>query len=142
MPELIMESLLVVEPFTHAGETYERGDRLPLRHRWVRRVVAERPEWFRMEYAPEPVDLEWLASIEDDSEERYKALLRAREADKARQAQALRDELKAQDAPQPELERRFKKQEAERKKREEQMREEREREEIERAVELQGGFHF
>ena len=95
-----------------------------------------------MGFAPEPVDLEWVASIEDDSEERYKALLRAREAEKARQAQALRDELKAQDAPQPELERRFKKQEAERKKREEQMREEREREKLERRIELTGGFHY
>ena len=125
MPELITETVLVSEPFTHAGETVRAGDRLPLRHRWVRRVVAEQPELFRMEFAPEPVDLEWVASLEDDAEERYRAVLAAREAEKARQEQARRDELKAQDAPQPELERRYAKQEAERKKREEQAREER-----------------
>jgi hypothetical protein len=39
-------------------------------------------------------------------------------------------------------EKRYAKQEGDRKKREEQAREERKREEIERAVELQGGFHF
>jgi hypothetical protein len=120
----------------------ERGDRLPLRHRWVRRVVAEQPELFRMEFAPEPVDLEWVASIEDDAEERYRAVLAAREAEKARQERARRDELKAQDAPQPDLEGRFKKQEAERKKKEEQAREDVERERLEQRVELTGGFHY
>ena len=139
---MILETLLVVEPFTHAGETYERGDRLPVRHRWVRNVARENPTRFRMEYATEDVDLRWLASIEDDSEERYHAVLASREAEKARRERTLRDELKTQEAPQPDLEHRFKKQQAEDRKREEQMREEREREEIERAVELQGGFHF
>ena len=80
MPELIAETLLVVEPFTHAGEQYERGDRLPLGHRWVRRVVAEQPELFRMEYAPEPVDLEWVASASRSRKaERKKREERARE---------------------------------------------------------------
>jgi len=55
---------------------------------------------------------------------------------------AVRDELKEQNARQPDLEKRYAKQEGDRKKREEQAREERKREEIERAVELQGGFHF
>ena len=64
MPELITETLLVVERFKHGGEEYERGDRLPVRHRWVRRVARENPEWFRMEYAPEDVDLALLDSIE------------------------------------------------------------------------------
>ena len=51
MPELITETLLVDTPFVHAGDQYERGDRLPVRHRWVRRVAREHhPEWFRMEY--------------------------------------------------------------------------------------------
>jgi hypothetical protein len=71
-------------PSSTPGEQYERGDRLSLRHRWVRRVVAE----------------------------------------------------------QPDLEKRYAKQEGDPKKREKQAREERKREEIERAVELQGGFHL
>src|SRR6187399_1985222 len=82
MPEPIREVLLVFEPFKHAGEPYERGDRLPIRHRWVRRVAREHPDWFRMEYAPEEIDLDWLDSVEDDSEARYQAVLRAREEEK------------------------------------------------------------
>jgi hypothetical protein len=78
MPELIPVTLLVVERFKHKGEEYDRGDRLPLRHRRVRRVASENPELSRIEYAPEDVDLHWLASLEGDSEERYKAVLRAR----------------------------------------------------------------
>ena len=74
---------------------YERGDRLPARHRWVRRVARENPELFAVEYAPEPVDLSWLAGLEDDSELRYRNLLRTREAEKARQERARRDELEA-----------------------------------------------
>ena len=61
-----LDTLLVTAPFKHAGETYERGDRLPVRHRWVRRVADEQPELFAMEFAPEPVDRAWLAELEDD----------------------------------------------------------------------------
>ena len=64
-----------------------------------------------MEIAPEPVDLKWVASIEDDSEERYKAVLAAREAEKERRERAVRDELKEQNAGQPDLEKRYAKQE-------------------------------
>jgi hypothetical protein len=137
MPELITDTLLVVERFKHGGDEYERGDRLPAHHRWVRRVAREDPELFAVEYAPEPVDLSWLAGLEDDSELRY----RNREAEKARQERARRDELEAQDAPQPELERRDAKQEAERKKRDEQAREDVEREKLERRIELTAGYH-
>ena len=57
MPELITETLLVAEPFTSGGMEYVRGDRLPVRHRWVRRVAREHLDWFRAEFAPEDVDL-------------------------------------------------------------------------------------
>jgi hypothetical protein len=107
MPELITETLLVVERFKHKGEEYDRGDRLPVRHRWVRRVAAEHPDWFRAEYAPEDVDRHWLASLEDDSEARYQAVLRAREEGKARHERAQRDEPAEQNASQPDLERRI-----------------------------------
>jgi hypothetical protein len=49
MPEVITETVLISEPFKHAGQQYVRGDRLPLRHRWVRNVARENPSWFRME---------------------------------------------------------------------------------------------
>jgi hypothetical protein len=114
MPELITETLLIVTPFKHRGTEYERGDRVPIRHRAIRRLAAERPEWFAQEYAPEPVDLEWLASLEAGFEDRYLAVKRAREEAKARQERALRAELEEQSAPQPELERRFARQEEER----------------------------
>jgi hypothetical protein len=142
MPELITEALLVTTPFVHAGEQYERDDRLPVRHRWVRRLARQHPDWFRMEYAPEDVDLRWLDSIEDESEVRYHAVLAAREAEKARRERALKAELVEQNRAQPELERAYAKQEAERKKREERMREEREREKVERDIEISSGYHF
>ena len=141
MPERIEETLLVVERFKHGGMDYERGDKLPVRHRWVRRVAREHPDWFRMEYAPEDVDVRWLDSIEDDSEERYQAVLRAREAERARQERALREELKEQGRAQPELERAYKRQEDEKRKREEKAREERKREETERMIELRTGYN-
>lgn len=139
MPELITEALLVDTPFVHAGEQYELGDRLPVRHRWVRRVAREHPEWFRMEFAPEDVDLRWLDSIDEESEARYHAVLAARETKKARRERVLREELKEQERPQPELERRLAKQEAEKRKQEERVREERKRAEIEQKIELARG---
>jgi hypothetical protein len=139
MPELITETVLVFEPFKHGDMDYERGDRLPVRHRWVRRAAREHPEWFRMEYAFEDVDLVWLDSLEDESEQRYQAVLRAREAEKERRERALKAELAEQNRAQPELERRFAKQEAERKQREQKAREEREREEVERNIEFARG---
>jgi hypothetical protein len=72
---------------------------------------------------------------------------RQREAEKREGERALRQEFKEQDAPQPELERRFKEQEGERKRREQEAREEREREEVEKDMALvgygyQSGFNF
>jgi hypothetical protein len=98
-----------------------------------------------MEFAPEDLDLEWLAAIEVEAEERYKAQKRLDEEQKARQKRAIRHELDSQDLPQPELERRFKKQEAEEEKRKEKMREERERETVESNVligERYSGFNY
>jgi hypothetical protein len=145
MPQRIEDTLLVVAAFKDRGTEYLPGDRVPLRHRRIRQLAAERPEWFRMEYGTEELDLEWLAGLEADFEQNYEAANRAREAEKARQERAVRDELKAQDAPQPELERRFKRQEQEDAERKRKAREERERDLLEKQVALTGhlrdGFH-
>jgi hypothetical protein len=107
---------------------------------------AERPEFFAMEYATEPLDLDWLASLDGDAEERYEAVKRLREGQEERRKRALREELEEQNRAQPDLERRFRQQENERKRREQEAREEREREALEREIELAGdlrsGFHF
>lgn len=142
MPELITETLLVTAAFKHDGVDYFRGDRVPVRHRAIRRIAAASPHLFAMEYAPEDLDLEWLAAIELEAEERYRTAKQASEAEKERQKRALREELKAQDRPQPELERRFRKQQEEEEKRKQQVREERDREEIERRIDLVGGSGF
>jgi hypothetical protein len=107
---------------------YVAGDRVPTRHRSIRRIAAASPQFFAMEYGTEPLDLQWLASIEADAEGRYEAVKRRREAEKDQRERALRDELKSQNRSQPELERRFEKQEAERRRWEEEAREECERE--------------
>jgi hypothetical protein len=94
------------------------------------------------EFAPEDVDLRWLDSLEDEAEQLYQAVLRARKEVKAREERALREELVEQTRGQPGLERAYAKQEDEQRKREEKVREERKREEVERAIELRGGFNF
>jgi hypothetical protein len=147
MPELITETLLVTTAFKHDGVEYFRGDRVPVRHRAIRRIAAEHPNWFAMEFAPEDLDLQWLAAIEVEAEAKYRTAKQAREAEKERQKRALRQELESQDQPQPELERRFAKQEAEDRKRKEKMREEREREAVEERIafvgdNLRSGFNF
>jgi hypothetical protein len=145
MPELITETLLVTAAFKHDGVEYFRGDRVPVRHRAIRRLAAQHPGWFAMEYAPEDLDLQWLATIEVEAEERYKAQKRLIEEQKARQKRALRHELESQDQPQPELEKRFRKQVEAEEKRKEKMREERERETVENNVllgERYGGFNY
>jgi hypothetical protein len=149
MPEPITETLLVTVPFRDRGVDYLPGDRVPVRHRAIRRIAALHPSWFAMEFAPEDLDLEWLADIEEEAEEKYKVQKRLAEEAKARQKRAIRHELDAQDQPRPgelDLERRFKKQEAEEKKRKEKLREEREREAVENQVALTSnylsGFHF
>ncbi len=72
------------------------------------------------------------------SDEQAKKRRDEREAARER---ALRDELKAQDTPQPDLARRYKQQEKERAKRQEQAVEERERQAIERELAYGSGFH-
>jgi hypothetical protein len=134
---------LVVAAFKVRGTEYLPGDRVPIRHRRIRQIAAEHPEFFRMEYATEDLDLDWLAGLEADFEQRYQEVKRAREGQEERRKRALRQEPESQGRPQPELERRFKKQEAERKRREEEAREEREREKVERDIALiGGGFNF
>ena len=142
MSERIEDTLLVVAPFERGGVEYRAGDRVPVRHRAVRRIAAEHPEFFVMEYATEPLDLEWLAGLEADAEARYEAVRRLREAEKERSERAVRQELRDQEVGQPDLERRFKQQEKDRKRREEEVREEREREELEGQVPLVGGFNY
>jgi hypothetical protein len=146
MPELITDTILVVEAFRSGDMEYRRGDRVPTRHRAIRRIAAASPHLFAMEYGTEPLDLEWLASIEADAEGRYEAVKRLREAEKGQRERALREEMKEQERGQPELERRFKKQEDEREKREQEVLREREREELEREIaftsDLRSGFNF
>jgi hypothetical protein len=144
MPQRIEDTLLVVENFKSDGVEYLAGDRVPTRHRAIRRLAAASPQLFAMEYSTEPLDLHWLASLEADAEERYEAVERLREAEKGQRESALREELKEQERGQPELERRFKEQERERKRREQQVREERERDALEQQVPLTttSGFNF
>jgi hypothetical protein len=146
MPEKITDTLLVVETFKSDGVEYLAGDCLPTRHRAIRRIAAASPHLFAMEYGTEPLDLEWLASIEAEAEERYEDAKRLREAEKGQRERALRDELKEQERGQPELEKRYRRQQDEQKKREQQVREEREREALEREIaftsDLRSGFNF
>jgi hypothetical protein len=141
MPQRIEDTLLVVVPFKSNGVEYRAGDRVPTRHRAIRRIAAASPQLFAMEYGTEPLDLEWLARIEAEAEERYGDVKRLREAEKAQRERALRRELEEQEAPQPELERRFEAQEKARKRREQEARGEREREAIESQVPLRSGFN-
>jgi hypothetical protein len=141
LPELITETLLVTAPFKDRGTDYLPGDRVPVRHLRIRQIARENPEFFRMEYASEELDLEWLAAIEVEAEERYEAQKRLGEEQKARQKRAIRKELDSQDLPQPELEKRFRKQQEEEEERKQQVREEREREEVERRLALLDGFN-
>jgi hypothetical protein len=147
MPELITETLLVTTAFKHDGVEYFRGDRVPVRHRAIRRIAAASPHLFAMEYETEDLDLEWLAALEVGAEAKYRTAKQAREAEKERQKRALREELNSQDQPQPELEKRFRKQEEEEEKRKQQVREEREREAVEEQIAIVGddyrsGFNF
>ena len=96
MPEKITDTLLVVENFKSDGVEYLAGDRVPTRHRAIRRIAASSPQFFAMEYGTEPLDLEWLASIEAEAEGRYEAVKRLKEAEKERGERALRQELKEQ----------------------------------------------
>jgi hypothetical protein len=114
-PRRIETTLLVLEQFSDpAGTAWRPGDRAPLHRRAVRQAAMYRPELSAVEYATEPVDQVWLAELDKRYDAEYEQAKERRGERKAREQQALVDELKAQDAPQAELERRFKKQEKER----------------------------
>src|SRR5262245_8570439 len=142
-PRLVESSLLVVEPFTDSrGDEWRPGDRAPLTRRSVRVAAKTNPERFRMEYETQPLDEGWLREVDEGYERRYAEAKRHHDGAEERRQKALREELKAQSKPQPELERRFKLQEAERKKREADAREELERRKIEHELEHGlSGFH-
>jgi hypothetical protein len=70
----------------------------------VRIAPRDRPELFVMEYETAPVDQAWLAELDSRYDAEYEEAKAARDTAKARREKALRDDLKAQDAPQPELE--------------------------------------
>lgn len=147
MPELVTETLLVVERFSDRGTDYVPGDRVPVRHRRIRQVARENPQWFRMEYETAEIDPDWLAKLDAEFESKYRTMKQAREEEKIRRKRVLRRELEEQGIPDHELERRFAKQEAEREKREREMKKEREREKVERDIAIVGdqyrsGFHF
>ena len=144
MPERVESSLLVLEQFRDPGGTeWRRGDRAPLHRRSVRLVAYEHPEWFAMEYATEAVDLPWLRELDAKYEAQFLEAKKRRDEREAGRERALRDELRAQDEPQTNLERRFKQQEKERAERKQKLREERERQQIEGelAVQRGSGFH-
>ena len=142
MPERVESSLFVVEPFTDsAGSEWQPGDRAPLVQLAVREAAAANPGWFRVEFATEPFDpaAGWFREIVDRYEHEYAEAKRHRDGAEERRQAALRAELREQERSQPELERRYKRQEAEKAEREKRMREERERRQIEN--EMRFPFH-
>src|SRR5262245_60879983 len=144
-PRLVESSLLVVEPFTDSrGDEWRPGDRAPLTRRSVRIAAMTNPERFRMEFETQPVDMDWLREVDEGYERQYADYKRHRDGAEERRQKALREELKAQQSYRDpkDLERRYKLQEAERKKREADAREERERSKIEYEIEYGlSGFH-
>ena len=144
-PRRVESSLLVLEEFTDLGGTEWRpGDRAPLARRAVREAVLARPQLFGIEHEVLPVtqdDLDWLAELDAGYQERYQQVKAHRDGAEQRREQALREEMKAQNVGQPELERRYKRQQKERADREQQQAEERERRQIENELAYQSGFH-
>jgi hypothetical protein len=84
MPQRIEDTLLVIVPFKSNGVNYLAGDRVPTRHRAIRRIAAASPELFAMEYGTEALDLEWLARLEAEAEGRYEARQASARGRKAR----------------------------------------------------------
>ena len=145
MTQRVETSLLVVQGFRDgSGFEWKAGDAAPLSRRTVREAAAANPDWFVVEFATEPFDptADWFREIGEKYEQRYAQLKRHRDGAEERRQKALRAEMSTQDEPQPELERRYAKQEKERAGRRQQAREERERKQIEREIELGlMGFH-
>jgi hypothetical protein len=134
-------SLLVVEEFTDSsGTEWRRGDRASLARAAVRRAATERPALFRVEFATEPFDpeAEWFTAIVEEAEARYAQAKHRREGEAETREKALREEMREQQRGQPDLERRYREQEAAKAERLQQARDERERRQIE--AELEVGF--
>ena len=142
-PRRVESTVLVLEQFNdRSGTEWRPGDRAPLHSRAVRQVAMERPELFVMEYETAPVDLDWLRELDLRYEAEYQEAKKLRDEREAGREKALRDEMKAQDAPQPELERRYERQEKERAEWEKKAREERERQKLEGELAFQRGSGF
>jgi hypothetical protein len=137
-PARVETSLLVVQGFRDgSGFQWRAGDRAPLARRDVREAAAANPQWFVVEFSTEPFDpaADWFRQIGETYEARYAEAKRERDGAAERRQQELREELKQQEKGQPNLERRYQKQEKERAEWRERVREQRERETIERQLE-------
>jgi hypothetical protein len=145
VPERVVSTLLVVEPFTDsAGSEWRPGDRAPLARAAVRRAATERPKLFRVEYATEELDPSeaWFVAIVEEAEARYAQAKRRREGEAENREKALREEMREQQRGQPDLERRYREQEAAKAERLKRARDEQERQAIERELEFGFlGFH-
>jgi tRNA G10 N-methylase Trm11 len=147
-PRRIETSLVVAEDFRDSsGGEWERGDRAPLARRAVREAAMEHPDWFRIEY--ETVELtsreEWLAAIHENYEARYRQAKQRRDGAQEQEQAALRAEMEEQEKGQPDLERRYKRQQKDREAREKARRADHERRVIENELELgalPSGFHY
>jgi hypothetical protein len=142
-PRRVESSLLVVEDFKdETGAEWRVGDRAPLARRAVRQAATERPELFRVEFETLPFDpaAGWFGEIVTDYERRYAQLKARRDGEEERRQAALRRELKEQDRGQPDLERRYKRQEKEKEQRIKQARDEHERRRIEMEIEFASGY--
>jgi hypothetical protein len=143
-PARVETSLLVVEEFKDSsGHEWRRGDRASLARAAVRRAATERPELFRVEYATEELDPTepWFTAIVEEAEARYAQAKHRREGEAESREKALREELREQQRGQPDLERRYREQEAAKEERLKQARDEQERRQIEAEVEFGMGFH-
>lgn len=114
--------------------------------RAVRQAALRRPDLFRLEYETQEVDVAWLRGVDERYNRMYDDIAASRRQAAAKEKQALRKEFEEQGKPpslsQRELERRFKKQEAEDKAREKEAAEARERAMIENELAVRGGgFH-
>ncbi len=142
MPQLVQDTLLVVVPFKDAtGFEYRAGDRASLRLGSVRQAALANPQWFAMEHAPVPVDVEWLRDLHERAEAQYATAAKERTARREREPG---EELKVSDQARQSsdrLEHRYQQQEADRKRRQQELREQKERQRVE-AVIGRSGFNI
>jgi hypothetical protein len=146
-PRLVEESVLVIVDCKDAsGTEWKAGDRASLRRRAVREAVKAQPSWFAMEYETTDVDLDLIRRLDEQFEADFERVKRERAETGKRREKALRAELAEQERGQPDLERRYAKQEKERAEREKRALEERERQQIESALasgdRRRVGFHW